>query len=302
MLGGHDVFGTRREEALEHRREALAILLVEWFVEFDERYATGLEGLLREGFRDLRPDIVGFQEAIVTDAYDQPRDLLGPDFHFAHQRLREPDGSYVSIASRWPIADVRELDGRTSARARRHPFNCGTLAAEIEIPEPLGRLLFVNHIPSWQQGFELEHEAQTVAAAQLVEQMRDGRPAHVVLAGDLDAEPDSASIRFLSGLQSLHGTSVVYRDAWSSTHPGEDGHTFSPQNPMVTTGETGAYALEPGRRIDYIFVACSDHGPTLDIRDCHRLFDEPVDGVWASDHFGVTATLSTAMADGRPVP
>jgi endonuclease/exonuclease/phosphatase family metal-dependent hydrolase len=258
--------------------------------------------VLREGLRDLRPDVVGFQEAIVTDDYDQPRDLLGPDFHLAHQRLREADGSCVSIGSRWPIVDVRELDGRTSARTRRHPFNCGTLAAEIEAPAPIGRLLYVNHIPSWQQGFELEREAQTVAAAQLVEQMLDGRPAHVVLAGDLDAEPESASIRFLRGLQSLHGVSVVYRDAWSDRHPGDRGHTFSPQNPMVPTGETGAYALERGRRIDYVFVGCSDHGPTLDIRDCDRLFDEPVDDVWASDHFGVTAELSTVMADGRPVP
>jgi hypothetical protein len=60
----------------------------------------------------------------------------------------------------WPITEVRELDGRTSSRARRHPFNCGTLAAEIEAPAPLGRLLYVNHIPSWQQDFELEREAQ----------------------------------------------------------------------------------------------------------------------------------------------
>jgi endonuclease/exonuclease/phosphatase family metal-dependent hydrolase len=258
--------------------------------------------VLRAGFQRLRPDIVGLQEAIVTQDDDQPRDLLGPDFHFAHQDLREPDGSCVSIASRWPIAQVRELDGRTAPRAQRHPFNCGTLAAEIEAPEPLGRVLFVNHIPSWQQGFELEREAQTVAAAELVEEMLDGRAAHVVLAGDLDAEPEAASIRFLRGLQSLHGTSVGYRDAWASTHPGDPGHTFSPRNPMVTTGETGAYALELGRRIDYIFVGCSDHGPTLDIRACDRLFDESVDGVWASDHFGLTADLSTILTDGRPVP
>lgn len=257
---------------------------------------------LRKGFQDLQPDIVGFQEAIVTDEYDQPGDLLGREFHLAHQRAREHDGSCVSIASRWPIGDVREVDGRDGTRSHRHPFTCGTLAAEIYAPEPLGRLLFVNHIPSWQQDWELEREVQTVAAARLVEEMLDGRPAHVILAGDPDAEPDSASIRFLTGLQSLGDTSVRYRDAWASTHPGEPGHTFSPANPMVTTGECGVYALELGRRIDYVFVRCSDHGPTLDIRACDRLFDEPVEGVWASDHFGVTAELSAVLPDGRPVP
>jgi endonuclease/exonuclease/phosphatase family metal-dependent hydrolase len=124
----------------------------------------------------------------------------------------------------------------------------------------------------------------------------------VILAGDLDAEPDAASIRFLAGLQSLGGTSVRYRDAWAATHPGEPGHTFSPVNPLVTTGEEGAYALELGRRIDYVFVRCSDHGPTLAIRSCGLLFAEPVDGVWGSDHFGVTADLSAVLPDGRPVP
>jgi endonuclease/exonuclease/phosphatase family metal-dependent hydrolase len=258
--------------------------------------------VLRDGMRGLAPDVVGLQEAIVTDDYEQPRDLLGDAYEFAHQQLREEDGSCVSIASRWPIREVRELDGRCSARSRAHPFNAGTLAAEIEAPEPLGRLLFVNHIPSWQQNFEYEREHQTVAAARLTEELLDGRPAHVILAGDLDAEPDAASIRFLKGLQSLDRTSVRYRDAWSSTHPDEPGHTFSPHNPMVLTGETGAYALEPGRRIDYVFVRCSDHGPTLDIRRCDRLFDAPVGGIWASDHFGVTADLATHLADGRPVP
>jgi endonuclease/exonuclease/phosphatase family metal-dependent hydrolase len=258
--------------------------------------------VLREGLRELRADIVGFQEAVVTDDYDQPRDLLGPDYRLVHQQVREHDGSCVSIASRWPIGEVRELDGSEGTRPHRHPFNCGTLAAEILAPEPLGRLLYVNHIPSWQQDFELEREVQTVAAARLVEEMLADRPAHVILAGDLDAEPEAASIRFLAGLQSLGGTSVRYRDAWSSTHPGEPGHTFSPENPMVTTGEKGSYALELGRRIDYIFVRCSDHGPTLDIRACERLFEQPVGGVWASDHYGVTADLSALLADGRRVP
>lgn len=258
--------------------------------------------VLRDGLRRLAPDLVALQEAIVLDDYDQPRDLLGDEYEFAHQQRREPDGSCVSVASRWPIGEVRELDGRFGTRASAHPFNAGTLAAEIEAPEPLGRLLFVNHIPSWQQDFELEREQQTVTAARLVDEMLDERPAHVILAGDLDAEPDSASIRFLKGLQSLDRTSVRYRDAWSYVHPGQAGHTFSPDNPMVLTGETGAYALEPGRRIDYIFVRCSDHGPTLDIRTCDQLFNEPVDGVWASDHFGVTAELFAHLADGRPVP
>jgi endonuclease/exonuclease/phosphatase family metal-dependent hydrolase len=58
---------------------------------------------------------------------------------------------------------------------------------------------------------------------------------------------------------------------------------------------------ELGRRIDHVLVRCSAHGPTLDIRACERLFDEPVDGMWASDHFGVVADLSAQTPGGHPV-
>jgi hypothetical protein len=47
------------------------------------------------------------------------------------------------------------------------------------------------------------------------------------------------------------------------------------------------------RRIDYILVRCGRHdGPTLPIVACARIFAQPIDGVWASDHFGVMAELA----------
>jgi endonuclease/exonuclease/phosphatase family metal-dependent hydrolase len=110
----------------------------------------------------------------------------------------------------------------------------------------------------------------------------------VILAGDFDATPDAASIRFLSGKQSLEGVSVCYRDAWASAHPGAAGHTFTPESPLVRAGET---AWDIPRRIDYVFVRCDNYGPTLDVAGCERLFDEPRDGVYGSDHYGVVADL-----------
>ena len=49
---------------------------------------------------------------------------------------------------------------------------------------------------------------------------------------------------------------------------------------------------EQSRRIDYIFVRCDEHGPTLPIAACSLAFDEPRNGVWASDHFGLVADLA----------
>jgi endonuclease/exonuclease/phosphatase family metal-dependent hydrolase len=58
------------------------------------------------------------------------------------------------------------------------------------------------------------------------------------------------------------------------------------------SAENEDWALELGRRIDYVFVRCLEYGPTLEVRACERIFDEPVGGVWASDHFGVVADLA----------
>ncbi len=253
--------------------------------------------ILVDGFRQLRPDLVAFQEAIKNDGYDHAIDLLGPGFHVAHQREREADrqdgtedGQGVSIASRWPLGSVREVD--LDVTPRTGDFAHTTLIAEVLAPEPIGPLLFVNHLPSWQLTFEYERELQTVAAARAIEEFVEGREMHVVLAGDFDATPDAASVRFWRGLQSLGSVSVCYRDAWESVHPVELGHTFTARNPLVTA-ENDDWALELGRRIDYVMVRCGEHGPTLNVSACERIFDEPVKGVWASDHFGVVADLST---------
>jgi endonuclease/exonuclease/phosphatase family metal-dependent hydrolase len=262
--------------------------------------------VLAEGFRNLKPDLVAFQEAIVRDGYDQVTDILGPGYHLAHQTKREygrgrdiEDGQGISIASRWPLGTAWEPD--LNVTPSTEDFACGAVIVEVFVPAPVGPLLFVNHLPNWQLTFEHERELQTAIVGQAIEEIaEEHRPHHVVLAGDLDATPEAASVRFWRGLQSLGGVSVCYRDAWGNSHPGEPGHTFTAKNPLVTA-ENWDWELETGRRIDHIFVRCSAHGPTLDIHTCERIFDEPVDGVWASDHFGFCADLSTQTSAGRPV-
>lgn len=227
---------------------------------------------------------------IHTAAYDQVADILGVDYHVVHHHERENDGQGISIASRWPIMQVHEVNLHVASRSAG--FACSTLVAEILTPEPIGPLVFINHFPDWQLTHEYEREVQTVTVARFIENLIDDRNDHVVLAGDFDATPDAATIRFWAGLQSLGELSVCYRDTWASTHPTEAGHTFTPDNLLVTMGETGDWELELGRRIDYIFVRCSDHGPTLKVTDATQIFDRAIEGVWASDHIGVAAGLS----------
>jgi endonuclease/exonuclease/phosphatase family metal-dependent hydrolase len=247
------------------------------------------QAALAAGLRALDPDLAAFQEAIALDGHDQVVDLLGPGHHVVHQREREADGSGVSLASRWPITRVHEVDLHLTPRTAGFP--CVTLVAEVQVPPPIGPLVFATHKPNFQLALERERELQAVAGAGFLERLAAERGVPVVVAGDFDATPDAASMRFWCGRQSLGEASVCYRDAWQHLHPDDPGHTFTSANPLVAEG---TWPLERGRRIDYVLVRCADHGPGLDIVACERIFEAPVDGVWASDHFGVVADLAVA--------
>ncbi|HEY7591603.1 MAG TPA: endonuclease/exonuclease/phosphatase family protein [Actinophytocola sp.] len=238
------------------------------------------------GLRKLDPDIVLFQEAIVTDDYDQPTDLLGDEYEIVHHKIREPDGSGISIASRWPFGPARGIDLQVNERTADFPASA--LVVDVRWPDREVPLLVVNHKPSWPTPVEYEREVQATTTARAVEEIVERTGQHVLLGGDFDAMPDAASIRFWRGLQSLHGVSVAYRDVWELTHGAEPGPTFSITECPVIAAE---WQTELDRRIDYLFVRCGRRGPTMTVQHCARTFDEPVDGAWGSDHFGLVADL-----------
>jgi endonuclease/exonuclease/phosphatase family metal-dependent hydrolase len=248
--------------------------------------------ILVAGLRALQPDLVAFQETIVMDAYDQVADLLGTDYNIAHQSQGlvpvEPAGFHgASIASRWPIRQVREVDLHLTPRTSDFP--CTTMMADLDTPN--GAVLFVNHLPSWQLDFEHERELQAVAAARAIEDLLGERSRHVIVVGDFDADPNASSVRFWTGRQSLDGMSVCYRDAWESKNPSAAGHSYTPENHQMGGPDW------PFRRIDYILVRSETHrGSGLDIVTCRQVFKEPFNGIWASDHFGLVADLEHPTA------
>ena len=246
--------------------------------------------LLVRAIKNLDADLLALQETAVADGYDQVVDLLGPDsgYHVIHHSARDATGMGISLASRWPLVAVRELDLGLTPKAQGYPI--GTLAAEIHAPDPIGPLLFVNHFPSWGVDFEHERQVQAVAAARLIDEMLAGRRLPVVLGGDLDADPDAGSIRFWTGHQALDGLSVCYLDGWHHVHGSEPtaaGETFSPRNAIRQLHVPDW----PFRRIDYLLVRYLPAGPYYAIERCELVGDESVDGVWPSDHFGVVADL-----------
>lgn len=252
--------------------------------------------VLAAGLAAASPDVVTLQETVVTDTYDQVTDVLGEAYDVHHQPGRSDDGVGASIASRWPLDVVHHA---TLPGAGPADWIGSVTVVRIAVPDPIGPVLIAHHKPTWQSGMEHVREQQAVASARAIDHVCDGH-THLVLTGDFDATPDSASVRFWTGRQSLAQTSVCYQDAWDAIHPDEPGHTFTPRNPLVAE----AWRPRRGRRIDYVMVRCGDKGATLDITACDLVLDAPTDGAWASDHHGVAADLAphqtTAVAERTP--
>ena len=240
--------------------------------------------LIRSTLRELAPDVVALQEVPVDPEFLE--DLLGPGYHYGRFSQAAEDGVGGTLATRWPQRQVAELDLRTSDRVRE--ALTWTAALVVEVDTPLGTVVVAHHKPTWPFPYELEREAQAVLLARTLEEHIGDRDVHAVVLGDFDATPDSASLSFLRGRRPVDGLSVCYQDVWEFAHPGEPGFTFDLENPLVREGEV---ATAVSRRIDHILVRAVRHGPTLLVRDCRRILDAPVDGVWASDHYGVLADL-----------
>ena len=236
--------------------------------------------VIEQALQALEADVVALQEVRRSDA----EQWLGPDYQVTPFSATSEDGTGGVLATRGPHRVLEEIDQRSAEHGQDLPW-CATLVVEHD--SPVGRLVVAHHKPNWPFPLEVEREEQAWRAALAVERHAGDGPA--VVLGDFDATPDASSVSFWRGRRSLHGVSVCYQDAWETARPGEPGHTFGAENPLVRAGEV---ATAVPRRIDYVLVRAGRHGALLEVLRCDRLLDQPVAGVWASDHYGVTADLA----------
>jgi endonuclease/exonuclease/phosphatase family metal-dependent hydrolase len=248
--------------------------------------------LVGDTIRVLDPDVIALQE-VPVDSPDTMARLVGTGHHLSHFSHPSEDGVAGTLATRWPHRVVQEIDLRITDRSRPTLPWCAALIVELDTP--VGPMLVTHHKPSWPFPFELEREQQAVLVARAIEEQIGDRDLHAVVLGDFDATPDSASLQFWRGRRPADDVSVCYQDAWEYVHPDEPGFTFEVTNPLVVEGEV---ATAVSRKIDHILVRAGLHGPSLHVADCRRILDRPVNGVWASDHYGVLADL--AVPHNRP--
>ncbi len=247
--------------------------------------------LIRRELEALAPHLIALQEVLHLDGggnQDQAQAIAdGLGYHCAFASAWHIGGGLQfgnALLARWPIVEAQnfilpvEPDDETR----------GLLYALVDAP--CGRVpVFVTHL-SWQLHRSDVRQQQVAMIATKVRELaptdKDGGFPPIIM-GDFNAEPDSDEIRYLRGYNARLGRSVYFADCFAAAGDGSPGYTYARENPFALR------AHEPSRRLDYIFVRGPDdryRGEPLSARVC---FDEQVDGVFPSDHFGVVASIST---------
>jgi endonuclease/exonuclease/phosphatase family metal-dependent hydrolase len=251
--------------------------------------------------RRLNPDLVAFQEVVETADLKTLDTLLeGMDLRRTHQadvqHFTPPFADQYggsAVATRWPHQALEALDLRLAGAA---DVPWATLAVVVQLPH-LGELLFIGATAASRLSAEAARERQAIMIADL--DARHRRDLPTLIAGDFNAGPDAASIRFLTGRQSLQGRSVLYHDAWAVAGEGP-GYTWTVDNPNAAAGAQQIIG-QPGHRsrFDYVFVGSWDAHPRTHarIKTARLAFDRLIDGIWASDHFGLMVDLEVGKND-----
>lgn len=243
----------------------------------------------------VQADVLGLQEVWSTDMENQAESLgaeLGMHVVWAparrpnrwQQRLGDATVDVGSaVLSRWPVIDhgVHALP------------DAEMMALYAVVDAPSGRLpVFTIQLES-APGASAVRCRQVVALAELVARKGEG-DLPPVITGDFNAEPDSDEIRLVEGHKTAPAVpGQVFVDAWRFAEPHYAGATWDRGNPYV------AASGFPDSRIDYVFVGMPAPGGAGRILGVERFAAAPVDGVWASDHFGVLAYIA-ADASGGP--
>ena len=230
--------------------------------------------------KETLPDVCGLQEVYGHSRNNFAAQLATEcrmSWAFAPQQSRSvvddrPIGN--AILSRWPIIDTAQgklADSRSICYAR--------------IQAPNGELPFFSTHFSYGPGRSALRKQQALNAAQFILENSVNCSYPPVLTGDFNAPPESDETRTLGGvLTDPIIPDFVLLDAWRHARPEDSGFTWSRRNSNKKDSDM------PDSRIDYILVGLP-HGSRGRVTAAWLAGEEPINGIWASDHFAVVAEL-----------
>ncbi len=230
----------------------------------------------------LDADVIALQEIWSDGTTNLAAELaaeLGYYHVFESSMDRKGIGFGNALLSRWPIARSESimLHGHKKKGESR-------LILFAEVDGPRGPLpVFSTHL-NWRFDHSHIRQRQVTDLAGFVDRMRPWSFPPIV-CGDFNAEPASEEIRMLTGLTTCPVEGLVFHDAWAAAGGGGPGYTWNNANPYV------AVRFEPSRRIDYILVGWPEARGAGHVVECRIAGNQPLGGVWPSDHHAVLAEL-----------
>lgn len=236
------------------------------------------------------PDLVALQEVWSGDGTHQAEELAadsgrhavfaGPSYPVV-PAPGSPGGGHpdfagielgIAVLSRWPVLDHRVV--RLPARHRDHT----PVSLMVRVAHPAGPLPIVATCLEHAIAYTDDRIAQGAQLAELAIDPRLDGPCPVLVAGDLNAAPDSPVLRPLN---------EMLRDAWVAGGGDPDAVTLPSSHPSAPM-EAGPELVD--RRIDHVFFRAGREDQQVAVEQV-RLAGDAVAGVFGSDHRGVVADL-----------
>ena len=256
--------------------------------------------VLNSELKRIAPDVAVFQKVIDPKFGRLERLVEGTGLQTTHQaevlRYLPPRSEFGGnvVATRWDHDVVEVFEARFQG-GPEGPW-C-TLAAVVQVPDE-GEMLFIATTGVGFFDAAWAHERHAIQLTDL--DARHRRELPTIIAGDFNAGPESSMIRYLRGQQSLGGHSVWYHDVWDVAGEGP-GFTWSVDNEAFSYRQNRRVRQPDYRqRIDYVFVGSHEAHPNTrcSVESVSLSFAQPVDGVWPSDHFGVTVDVEVGHGQG----
>ncbi len=242
------------------------------------------EPLLLDALKAEDPDIVCLQEVWEDETGDQATrfgEALGLNAVYGQASERLGVGFGNAVLSRWPVLASRSIalpdsPGEEGGGSRA--------VLMVDIDGPRGPFSVVSTHLCWRLHESRWRQRQVESLCDFVARhnLPDFPP---LVCGDFNAPPTSDEIRMMTGEAAVPVEGLFFHDAWVVAGDGGPGYTWDQSNDFA------GGALEPNRRIDYIFAGDPRANGAGHVTECRVIGRQAVEGVFPSDHFGLAARI-----------
>jgi endonuclease/exonuclease/phosphatase family metal-dependent hydrolase len=250
------------------------------------------EQAIVDAIRAADPDVVCLQEAWADLNGAGVARIIGDELGY-HQISSTPIGRSDigftnAVLSRWP---ARLLGDEALPRIDGSPGHRRVVAARVDTPWGAWPIASTHLDHRFDDSAVRQRQCRRLL--ELASEWR-GDPTldlPLIIGADLNAVPDSAEVRMLTGREPGVG-GIVLSDAWEQVGSGP-GWTWTRDNPY------SADSAWPNRRIDYVLVSWPRPKPIGNPIAARLIGNTPVgsgaDVVWPSDHAGLVVDITTDL-------